>query len=83
MVFEKLQRAPRAVKSDWNFDTIKPCKIGGVVAIRHILNLTAEHVGILTLSLGRIGAHDVGRVLVVDVYQDGNRIDVITDNGTV
>jgi hypothetical protein len=80
MVFEKLHRfTPVTPKYDWCFDTIKPVRISGAKALRHILLIREEHINIMTLSLGRIGRHDVGRTLVVDVYQDGNQIDVITD----
>lgn len=79
-VAAKLHRFPPPPSKtvDWDWDTVKHVVIQGAAAIRHTLRLLPAHVGLQTVSLGYISQSDVGRTLTVDVYEDGNTIDVIS-----
>ena len=64
----------------WQWDTVRQTKlVDGAEVIRHTLVLLPAHLNIQTLSMGLIQQHDIGRQLVVDVYRDGNTIDIIQD----
>jgi len=64
----------------WSWDAVRQTKlVDGTEIIRHTLVLQDAHIGIQTLSMGPIQRYDVGRLLVVDVYRNGNTIDIIQD----
>lgn len=68
------------LKNSDGWDDMKNVTIDGQRAVRHRVILRPEHKGMrLSSSLGHVEKADIGRELVVDVYEDGNIIDVIAD----
>jgi hypothetical protein len=57
--------------------TSRRVRIGGRPAFRHELEVTAELVPCMAPGVGGLRRRDIGRVLVVDVYDDGTVIDVL------
>ena len=57
--------------------TTQRVRIGGRAAFRHELEVTADLVPCMAPGVGGLRRRDVGRVLVVDVYDDGTVIDVL------
>lgn len=71
------------ISDDDYWDSVRSVKIGGRRAVRRWVSLRPEHRRWQTYGLGAISAHDVGRVLVVDAFQEPGSgqsiIDVIQD----
>lgn len=57
--------------------TSRRVRIGGRPAFRYELEVTADLVPCMAPGVGGLRRRDVGRVLVVDVYDDGTVIDVL------
>jgi hypothetical protein len=80
-VSSKLTRLPQLAKTHavWEWDNVRHVHLkDGTEVMRHSLLIQPTHTGILTLSMGPIARHDVGRRLVVDVGLH-NTIDIIQD----
>jgi hypothetical protein len=57
--------------------SMRSVRIGGCRAVRYTLLVTRELVPAQTHGLGLLRTHDIGRTLVVDIYEDGTVIDVL------
>jgi len=57
--------------------SVRSVRIGGRRAVRYTLLVTRELVPAQTHGLGLLRRHDIGRTLVVDIYEDGSVIDVL------
>jgi len=80
-VSSKLTRLPqlKPTHAAWEWDSIRHVHLkDGTEVMRHSLLILPTHTNILTLTMGPIQRHDVGRRLVVDVGLD-NTIDIIQD----
>ena len=78
-VSSKLTRFVEPAPPSWEWDSVRHIAIGNVKIIRHTLVLRPEHLNIQTLSMGPIQHYDIGRQLIVDVYEDGRAIDIIQE----
>jgi hypothetical protein len=57
------------------WDEVRKVRIHGKSVVRHVMHITEDKIPLPAAGVGGVKRHDIGRILVVDRYPDGQWID--------